>query len=151
MIARLHSSFGCYPSFWLRSAKAGRAIRSLNRLRPSLPAFAEAAEGILRLDSAWRRLAVPSVALIVCAHHCPPSLKLRRASFVLALLGEGWWSRSGSNRRPRRCERRALSTELLPPKRRFLLRQAFAGVKQNLLPTLPACPAVLKATEKLAL
>src|ERR1700677_4698342 len=28
--------------------------------------------------------------------------------------GPGWWSRSGSNRRPRRCERRALSTELLP-------------------------------------
>lgn len=29
-------------------------------------------------------------------------------------LGEGWWSRWGSNPRPRRCERRALSTELLP-------------------------------------
>src|SRR3954462_2506482 len=29
-----------------------------------------------------------------------------------------WWSWSGSNRRPRRCERRALPTELQPLKRK---------------------------------
>src|SRR5688572_32029571 len=32
-----------------------------------------------------------------------------------------WWTRSGSNRRPRRCERRALSTELLAHEGRRLL------------------------------
>jgi hypothetical protein len=64
---------------------------------------------------------VPSEALTAGETIGPPTLKLRRASFVLATLGEGWWSRSGSNRRPRRCERRALSTELLPrtPNRLF--------------------------------
>ena len=70
---------------------------------------------------------------------------------ILYLLQiQNWWSRSGSNRRPRRCERRALSTELLPPKRRMLLEDALPGVKQNFVPVLPACPARLIAAAKKA-
>ena len=34
------------------------------------------------------------------------------------LRSEGWWSRSGSNRRPQACKARALPTELRPLKRR---------------------------------
>jgi hypothetical protein len=43
-------------------------------------------------------------------------------------VGEGWWSRSGSNRRPRRCERRALSTELLPRTEWGVLKDSRTGV-----------------------
>ena len=47
----------------------------------------------------------------------PASKRRRRLCSINAgspsrCLGEGWWTGSGSNRRPRHCERRALSTEL---------------------------------------
>lgn len=42
-------------------------------------------------------------------HLCPPSLKLRRAAFVLAPLGEGWWTLPGSNRGPPVCDTGALT------------------------------------------
>ena len=52
----------------------------------------------------------------------PPSLfELRRAAFAPAsgwlaavAAGEGWWSQSGSNRRPQACKASALPTELWP-------------------------------------
>src|SRR4051812_48536612 len=42
-----------------------------------------------------------------------------------------WWTRSGSNRRPRRCERRALSTELLAPVEGDVLENHPAQVNTN--------------------
>ena len=55
--------------------------------------------------------------------HYPPSLKLRRAAFCLDWLAspklrgsEGWWSQTGSNRRPPACKAGALPAELWPRK-----------------------------------
>jgi hypothetical protein len=45
--------------------------------------------------------------------HSPPSLKLRRASYP-RFASVGWWSRTGSNRRPEACKATALPTELRP-------------------------------------
>ena len=42
-----------------------------------------------------------------------------------------WWSRPGSNRRPPRCERGALSTELLPRQKGSHLGQWFAASKSH--------------------
>jgi hypothetical protein len=42
-----------------------------------------------------------------------PSLKLRKATYTRS-ASVGWWSRSGSNRRPQACKARALPTELRP-------------------------------------
>jgi hypothetical protein len=39
---------------------------------------------------------------------------LRACRAVASGAGEGWWSRSGSNRRPHACKARALPTELRP-------------------------------------
>ena len=62
----------------------------------------------------------------------PPTLfELRRGSLRPRFAGEDWWSRSGSNRRPRRCERRALSTELLPRTEWVVLINCAAGVNLN--------------------
>src|ERR1700712_4634056 len=44
-----------------------------------------------------------------------------------------WWSRWGSNPRPRRCERRALSTELLPRKGGEVLGNRPVRVNTNFL------------------
>ena len=48
------------------------------------------------------------------------SARLRPKGFDAAAFsrfaGEGWWSRSGSNRRPQACKARALPTELRPQK-----------------------------------
>ena len=54
----------------------------------------------------------------------PPSLKLRRTTFADRRLAcqperrnrEGWWSQTGSNRRPPACKAGALPTELWPRK-----------------------------------
>src|SRR3954447_5008487 len=60
----------------------------------------------------------------------PSSLfELRRGSLrfdpaCLAVAGpasEGWWSQTGSNRRPHACKARALPAELWPPTRRRML------------------------------
>ena len=55
----------------------------------------------------------------------PPTLKLRRTRLrprsgfgrhaTRSPQGEGWWSRTGSNRRPEACKATALPTELRPP------------------------------------
>ena len=57
-----------------------------------------------------------------CAN--PPTLKLRRTRLrprsgfgrhaTRSPQGEGWWSRTGSNRRPEACKATALPTELRP-------------------------------------
>jgi hypothetical protein len=60
----------------------------------------------------------------------PPSPGLWREIFHLFRV-EIWWSRSGSNRRPRRCERRALSTELLAREERDVLRTRCVQVNTN--------------------
>ena len=53
----------------------------------------------------------------------PPAPRLRRAPFAdlyrwachpKPRSGEGWWSQTGSNRRPHACKARALPTELWP-------------------------------------
>ena len=41
----------------------------------------------------------------------------RRASSLICHPSSGWWSQTGSNRRPRACKARALPTELWPPQR----------------------------------
>jgi hypothetical protein len=67
----------------------------------------------------------------------PSSLfELRRGSLRCGRLAEpwpasaseGWWSQTGSNRRPHACKARALPAELWPrTRRRMLLALAFAG------------------------
>jgi hypothetical protein len=57
-------------------------------------------------------------------HISPPWLKLRRAIFAVRRLAcqpgglgrEGWWSQTGSNRRPPACKAGALPAELWPRK-----------------------------------
>src|SRR5882724_3110422 len=62
------------------------------------------------------------------------SFELRRGSLrfdparlaVAGVASEGWWSQTGSNRRPHACKARALPAELWPRTRRrmFLLARA---------------------------
>ena len=63
--------------------------------------------------------------------HSPSSLfELRRGSLrfdrarlaVAGAASEGWWSQTGSNRRPHACKARALPAELWPRTRRRMLR-----------------------------
>ena len=64
----------------------------------------------------------------------PPPFGLRRDSLrhnrarlaVAGVASEGWWSQTGSNRRPHACKARALPAELWPRTRRRMLR---AGCK----------------------
>jgi hypothetical protein len=55
------------------------------------------------------------------------SLRSRRACPAVAgIASEGWWSQTGSNRRPHACKARALPAELWPRTRRRMLQ---AGCK----------------------
>src|SRR5712672_3159142 len=50
------------------------------------------------------------------------SLRIRRARLAVAgAASEGWWSQTGSNRRPHACKARALPAELWPRTRRRML------------------------------
>ena len=59
----------------------------------------------------------------------PPPFGLRRDSLrhnrarlaVAGVASEGWWSQTGSNRRPHACKARALPAELWPRTRRRML------------------------------
>jgi hypothetical protein len=56
------------------------------------------------------------------------SLRYRRACLAEAGAAcEGWWSQTGSNRRPHACKARALPAELWPRTRRRMLLPLFAG------------------------
>jgi hypothetical protein len=52
-----------------------------------------------------------------------PSLRLARRA-VAGAASEGWWSQTGSNRRPHACKARALPAELWPRTRRRNARPA---------------------------
>ena len=61
------------------------------------------------------------------------SLELRRGSLrkkpcraEAGIASEGWWSQTGSNRRPHACKARALPAELWPRTRRRMLLDALA-------------------------
>ena len=74
------------------------------------PAHSRAATNLVSSIASWRQ---PSEA----ARWQPPALL--RQGFgghpSLRFAREGWWSRSGSNRRPEACKATALPTELRPP------------------------------------
>ena len=61
----------------------------------------------------------------------PEEKDLGDASPCLFVFPREWWSRPGSNRRPRRCERRALSTALLPQGEPVVLRKGWRRVNTN--------------------
>lgn len=65
------------------------------------------------------------------SHRKPSGGRSRGPSFPARRYDEGWWTRSGSNRRPRRCERRALSTELLAHEEGEVLGNHRAQVNTN--------------------
>ncbi len=53
------------------------------------------------------------------------SLRIHRARLAVAgIASEGWWSQTGSNRRPHACKARALPAELWPRTRRRMLYAA---------------------------
>src|ERR1700704_7193727 len=53
------------------------------------------------------------------------SLRYDRARLAVAgVASEGWWSQTGSNRRPHACKARALPAELWPRTRRRMLHVA---------------------------
>ena len=54
-----------------------------------------------------------------------PSLRLARRA-VAGAASDGWWSQTGSNRRPHACKARALPAELWPRTRRRMLHVANA-------------------------
>ena len=71
----------------------------------------------------------------------PPSPRLRRTSFALVSSaachpkprsGEGWWSQTGSNRRPHACKARALPTELWPL---LTLEETLASARRRFAPS----------------
>ena len=60
----------------------------------------------------------------------------RACQAVACGAGEGWWSRSGSNRRPHACKARALPTELRPP---FGKQKSEHSDQNDLLPIPVVC------------
>ena len=89
--------------------------------KPANPAFTMSKEHGLQL----RRQTSPdlrsnSVVFRRCGrcHPCEQGRKQGRSGMAWqpsrAVAREGWWSRSGSNRRPQACKARALPTELRP-------------------------------------
>src|SRR5436190_19921513 len=58
------------------------------------------------------------------------SLRYDRARLAVAgVASEGWWSQTGSNRRPHACKARALPAELWPRTRRRMLLPAMRHMR----------------------
>lgn len=102
-----------------KAAERSPGTRCSRKLELSVPR-------LLRADTHRRRLPIPeSLRRRRSAHPRPLQNQRRRGPFGSEKPSESlrWWSRSDSNRRPLRCERSALPTELRPQRSKRIAHQ----------------------------